>query len=169
MSRGGAERDGNTKSEAGSRLWAVSTMPDMGLELMNLKIMTWAAQLTAPLRHSGAPPILHILFFFFNIYLFSRDRERHSMSRGGGGRERYRIWSRLQALSCQFYPFLIAFYKLVILHLNNLPFLFLAYSFLKVFKFILRDRGEREHTHGQGRGRERQRERIPSRLLDVSA
>ena len=42
MSGGGAESEGDTKSKAGSRLWAVSTEPDMGLELINHKIMTWA-------------------------------------------------------------------------------------------------------------------------------
>ena len=35
MSRGGAEREGDTESEAGSRLRAVSTEPDVGLELTN--------------------------------------------------------------------------------------------------------------------------------------
>ena len=40
MSRGGAEREGDTESEAGSRLLAVSTEPDAGLELMKRKIMT---------------------------------------------------------------------------------------------------------------------------------
>ena len=40
MSRGGAEREGNTESEAGSRLYAVSTQPDVGLELTNCEIMT---------------------------------------------------------------------------------------------------------------------------------
>ena len=40
VSRGGAEREGDTESEAGSRLPAVSTEPDAGLELMNLEIMT---------------------------------------------------------------------------------------------------------------------------------
>ena len=34
---GGAEREGDTESEAGSRLWAVSTEPDVGLKLLNLK------------------------------------------------------------------------------------------------------------------------------------
>ena len=33
MSRGGAEREGDTEYEAGSRLRAVSTEPNMGLEL----------------------------------------------------------------------------------------------------------------------------------------
>ena len=32
-SRGGAEREGDTESEAGFRLPTVSTEPDMGLEL----------------------------------------------------------------------------------------------------------------------------------------
>ena len=40
MSRGRVERGGDTQSEAGSRLCAVSTEPDMGLELTNCEIMT---------------------------------------------------------------------------------------------------------------------------------
>ena len=40
MSRGRGERGGDTQSEAGSRLCAVSTEPDMGLELTNYEIMT---------------------------------------------------------------------------------------------------------------------------------
>ena len=39
-SRGGAEREGDTESEVGSRLWAVSTEPDAGLELTKREIMT---------------------------------------------------------------------------------------------------------------------------------
>ena len=42
MSWGGAEREGDTESEEGSRLQAVSTEPDAGLELTNCEIMTWA-------------------------------------------------------------------------------------------------------------------------------
>ena len=41
MSWGGAQREGDTESEAGSRLQAVSTEPDPGLELTNHEIMTW--------------------------------------------------------------------------------------------------------------------------------
>ena len=41
-SRGGAERQGDTESEAGPRLRAVSTEPDVGLELTNHDIMTRA-------------------------------------------------------------------------------------------------------------------------------
>ena len=40
MSGGGAEREGDTESEAGSGLRAVSTEPDAGLELANREIMT---------------------------------------------------------------------------------------------------------------------------------
>ena len=40
MSREGAEIEGDTGTEAGSRLWVVSTEPDMGLKPMNHKIMT---------------------------------------------------------------------------------------------------------------------------------
>ena len=39
-SRGGAEREGDTESEAGSRLRAVGTEPDMGFKPMKLDIMT---------------------------------------------------------------------------------------------------------------------------------
>ena len=40
MSRGGAEKEGDTESEAGSRLRAVSTELDVGLELTNCEIKT---------------------------------------------------------------------------------------------------------------------------------
>ena len=40
MSRGGAERKEDTESEAGSRLRALSTEPDMGLKLTEHEIMT---------------------------------------------------------------------------------------------------------------------------------
>ena len=40
MSGGGAKREGNTESEAGPRLRAVSTEPDAGLEPPNCEIMT---------------------------------------------------------------------------------------------------------------------------------
>ena len=42
MSWGGAEREGDAESEAGSRLQAASTEPVAGLELTNHEIMTWA-------------------------------------------------------------------------------------------------------------------------------
>ena len=40
VSRGGAEREEDKESEAGSRLWAVSTELDAGLELTNHEIVT---------------------------------------------------------------------------------------------------------------------------------
>ena len=42
MSMGGAERGGDTESEAGSRLQAVSTEPDAGPKLTNREILTRA-------------------------------------------------------------------------------------------------------------------------------
>ena len=40
VSRRGAEREADAESEAGLRLQAVSTEPDVGLEPMNREIMT---------------------------------------------------------------------------------------------------------------------------------
>ena len=42
VSGGRTETEGDTESEVGSRLWAVSTERDVGLELMDHEIMTWA-------------------------------------------------------------------------------------------------------------------------------
>ena len=42
VSRKGAEGEGDTESKAGSRLQAVSTEPDPGLELRSCEITTWA-------------------------------------------------------------------------------------------------------------------------------
>ena len=39
MNRGGTEREGDTESDAGSRLQAVSTEPNAGLEPTNCEIM----------------------------------------------------------------------------------------------------------------------------------
>ena len=41
MGGGGVEGEGDTESKAGSRLWAVSMEPDVGLKLMDREIMTW--------------------------------------------------------------------------------------------------------------------------------
>ena len=39
--RGRAEREGDTESETGSRLRAISPEPDAGLELTDREIVTW--------------------------------------------------------------------------------------------------------------------------------
>ena len=41
MNGGGAEREGDTESETGSRLRAISPKPDTGLELPDREIVTW--------------------------------------------------------------------------------------------------------------------------------
>ena len=64
-SREGAEREGDTESEAGSRLWALRTEPDTGFKLTDCEIMTWgvvgAAQLTGPPRCPTAPQLYKCL------------------------------------------------------------------------------------------------------------
>ena len=41
MNGGGAEREGDTESEPGSRLSAISPEHDAGLELTDREIVTW--------------------------------------------------------------------------------------------------------------------------------
>ena len=72
VSGGGAESEGDTESEAGSRLWAVSTEPDAGLELTGSEIMTWAE--VGHLTHwaTEAPPNLsfdQLLLLLFNPFV----------------------------------------------------------------------------------------------------
>ena len=55
MSGEGAEREGETESEEGSRLRGVSTEPDTRLELTNHEIMTRAEVGLNRLSHPGAP------------------------------------------------------------------------------------------------------------------
>ena len=59
MSGGGAEREGDTESEAGSRLRAVSTEPDAGLELSNRELVT-RAEVDAPPTEPPRRPYLVI-------------------------------------------------------------------------------------------------------------
>ena len=66
----GRDREEDTESEAGSRLWAASTEPDMGLKPMNLEIMTWAKVSCLTDQVTQAPPndkfftfIQHFLFY----------------------------------------------------------------------------------------------------------
>ena len=74
MSQGGAEREGDTESEAGSRLRAVSTEPDVGLEPTNCEIVTWAevGHLTdwatqAPLKSIFLKAMLNCHFLVYQL------------------------------------------------------------------------------------------------------
>ena len=52
----GAEREGDTESEAGSRLWAVSTDPNMGLKLTECEKHDLSqCQMLNQLSHTGTP------------------------------------------------------------------------------------------------------------------
>ena len=61
MSMGGAGRGGDTESEAGSKLWAVSTEPDVGLEFTNREIMTWAKTDVQPTEPPRRPCIILLM------------------------------------------------------------------------------------------------------------
>ena len=67
MNGGGAEKEGDTESEAGSKLWAVSTEPDAGLEPTDCEIITDSelksdAQPTEPPRRPNLFTLkIHIL------------------------------------------------------------------------------------------------------------
>ena len=66
MNGGGAEREGDTESETGSRLRAISPEPDAGLELTDREIVTWLksdAQPTAPPRRP------YLVFFETALWL----------------------------------------------------------------------------------------------------
>ena len=77
MSGGGAE----TESKASSRLWPVSTEPDLGLKLMDREIITWAEVGCSTDWATQAP---HFFLLFKFIYLLEvgkgrkRGRERES-------------------------------------------------------------------------------------------
>ena len=63
---GGAKREGDTESEAGSRLWAVITEPDAGLEPTNLEIMTWAE--VGHLTEWATPASRLLLFLCWTVW-----------------------------------------------------------------------------------------------------
>ena len=56
MSGGEAEKEGDTEAKAGSRLWAVSTEPNVGLDLKNHEIVTWAEVGRLTYWATQAPP-----------------------------------------------------------------------------------------------------------------
>ena len=63
MTRGGAEREGDAESEAGSRPWAISAGPNTGLKPAKHEIMTWAK-----VRHSTGWAPQAPLRVTFSIY-----------------------------------------------------------------------------------------------------
>ena len=55
MNGEGAEREGDTESEAGSRLRAISPEPDAGLEPTDREIVTWLKSDAQPTEPPGRP------------------------------------------------------------------------------------------------------------------
>ena len=98
-SRGGAEREGDTQREASSRLWAISTEPNVGLELTSCEIMTWA-------QVGGLPDCAphHAFLKKCLMFIYFWERERWSMRGGGaerGGDTESEAGSRLWAISTE--------------------------------------------------------------------
>ena len=56
MNGGGAEREGDTESEEGARVWAISPEPDVGLELTDREIVTWAEVVRSTDWATQVPP-----------------------------------------------------------------------------------------------------------------
>ena len=71
MSWGGGERERDTESKAGSRLWAVGTEPDAGFEPTNREIMTWAGRTLNRLTHLGSR---HLFICLLAICIISLEK-----------------------------------------------------------------------------------------------
>ena len=71
VSEGGGEREGDTESEAGSRLLIISTEPNAGLELTDHEIVTWAEVGHSTGRATQAPQMLAIIIQFIWIKFIS--------------------------------------------------------------------------------------------------
>ena len=82
MSRGGAEREGDTEPKADSRFQAVGTVPDTGLEPTNCEIMPWAKARCLTNWATQAPLYIN----FFNVYLYLRERARAGEGQTEGDR-----------------------------------------------------------------------------------
>ena len=87
LSGEGAEREGDTESEAESWLRAVTTGLNAALELRNSKIMTWAEVRPLTDRATQVP----LFKISFNVYLFLKERETVQKRGRGRGRGRHRI------------------------------------------------------------------------------
>ena len=61
MNGGGAEREGDTESETGSRLRAISPEPDVGLEQTDREIVTWLKSDALPTAPPRRPLFLLIV------------------------------------------------------------------------------------------------------------
>ena len=111
-----------------SRLWAVRTGPDAGLELTDREIMTWA-EVRRLTNWATQAPLVLVLFseidgsygnsifnslrnYFtplldpqylknFLVFIYFWERERAWMGKGQRERGRHRVRSRPQAPSCQ--------------------------------------------------------------------
>ena len=106
MSRGGAERQGDIESKAGSRLRAVSTEPDTGLELTNGEIVIWADVGHLTNRATLALLFKHNLYFILMLligYINSPLRSQTLAFVGGFWESQW--WKRVRESSGSLPPF----------------------------------------------------------------
>ena len=81
MSGGRAEIEGDTKSEAGSRLWAVSPEPDTGLEITDREIMNWAEVGRLTDWATLAPQVFQLLWIpYYMLSIVLGTLYTHTMS-----------------------------------------------------------------------------------------
>ena len=73
MQAADAQTEGDTESEAGSRLWAVSTEPNAGLKLTNREIMTWAEVRRSTYWATQAPQLLVIFEQIVYVYIYEEE------------------------------------------------------------------------------------------------
>ena len=71
MNGGRSEREGDTESKSGSRLRALSTEPDAGLELTDCKIMT-GTEVRCPTHEATQAPLKN---FFWLTKMCLKGRE----------------------------------------------------------------------------------------------
>ena len=93
MSGEGTEKEGDTESETGSRLWAVSTEPYAGLEPMNREIMTWAKIGCSTNWATQAPLEYILLILIHSTDTYWGSPVCHMYSRGWGWYSSTQNWS----------------------------------------------------------------------------
>ena len=78
---GGAEREGDAESQAGPRVWDVSTEPDVGLEPTDREIMTWA-EIEGLTDWATQVPKAFIFSFANGFYILSWIHETYPWKSG---------------------------------------------------------------------------------------